>query len=85
MPLDDLPEIKHPFTNYTLADAVKLAVSSAKLFDQRVPATLTEVREYIKQMANRCSHVWLTGAAALDVLDAAIDGKQLSIDNTRFR
>jgi hypothetical protein len=28
-------------------------------------------------MAKRASHLWCTGMAALDVLDAAIDGRDL--------
>lgn len=41
------------------------------------PKNLIEVRETIEDMAKRASHLWCTGMAALDVLDAAIDGRDL--------
>lgn len=84
MDVNNLPLVKHPYTQYTLADAVSLAVENAKTFDRKVPQNLEEVREYIKDMASRSGHNWMTGAAALDVLDAAIDGKNLRED-CRFR
>lgn len=76
--LTNLPEMKHPFTNYTLAEAVDLAINNAKVFGRRIPETLSEVRKYIEEMAVRSGHNWLTGAAALDLLDAAIDNKEIS-------
>ena len=85
MDLQNLPVVNHPFTQYTLADAVNLAVANAKAFDHNVPGTLTEVREYIKGMYARCGHNWLTGAAALDVLDAAIAGTGIDVKTCRYR
>jgi hypothetical protein len=79
MSFDNLPDVQHPFTQYTLRDAVSLAVSNAKTFEHRVPQTLDDVRKYIDDMAKRSGHNWLTGAAALDVLDAAIDGTNLRV------
>lgn len=79
-----LADVRHPYTKYSLSDAVELAVSSAKVFERPIPKTLEQVREHIKGMADRSGHNWLTGAAALDVLDAAIDDKDLSA-GCRFR
>lgn len=79
------PEVKHPFTDYTLAEAVKLAVGHAEAFFHKRPETLVEVRAYIQGMTDRVNHNWLTGAAALDVLDAAIDGVELSGKTCRFQ
>lgn len=73
--------IKHPHTNYSLGEAVALAVNNAKTFGRKVPVSLREVRDYIADMAQRTDHQWLTGYAALDVLDAAIDGKDISKAN----
>lgn len=72
-----LVDVRHPYTRYCLSDAVELAVLSAKAFERPIPKTLEQVREHIKGMADRSGHNWLTGAAALDVLDAAIEGKDL--------
>lgn len=80
MMLKNLPDIKHPFTKYALSDAVELAVSNAEMFKHKVPTTLEEVRSYISDMQSRAGHQWLTGYAALDVLDAAIDGKDINKD-----
>ncbi len=84
MDLQSLPDVRHPYTEYTLADAVKLALSNAQLFEHKVPASLEEVRAYFHEMVARSGHNWLTGAAALDVLDAAIDGKDIA-ENGRYR
>lgn len=83
MNLSNLPDIKHPYTDYSLIEAVNLAVENAKMFDRKVPQSLEAVRDYINDMASRSGHNWMTGAAALDVLDAAIDGKDLR-SNCRF-
>lgn len=80
MAFEVLPDIQHPYSQYTLKDAVHLAVSNAQAFDHPVPATLPEVRDHIKAMAQRSGHNWITGAVALDVLDAAIDNRNLLED-----
>lgn len=78
MCLNDLPDVQHPYVDYSLKNAVSLARTNAQTFERKVPETLEEVREYIDEMAARSGFNWLTGAAALDVLDVAIDGKDLS-------
>jgi hypothetical protein len=55
---------------------VRLAVANRQLQQLAPPASLVEVREVIQDMANR-GGLWMTGMAALDVLDAAIDGRDL--------
>lgn len=75
-----LPVIQHPHTNYSLGDAVALAVNNARTFGRKEPATLLEVRDYILDMERPRDHLtpkWL-GYAALDVLDAAIDGRDIA-------
>lgn len=84
-----LPVIQHPYTDYSLGDAVALAVNNARTFGRKEPVTLLEVRDYILDMQRRTDHQWLTGFevrmypclltyAALDVLDAAIDGRDIA-------
>ena len=73
-----LPKIEHPHTDYSLEEAVQLAVDRRRLCFSSEPANFIEVRETIKEMAERAGFNWLTGAAALDVLDAAIDGIDLN-------
>lgn len=75
--LDALPVIRHPYAEYGLDDAVRLAVDTKRMRMEPEPKTLIEVRETIEDMAKRASHLWCTGMAALDVLDAAIDGRDL--------
>jgi len=83
LPVFDEPykNIKHPFTNYSLGEAIALAINNAKMFGKKSPASLREVRDYIADMMQRVDHQWLTGYAALDLLDAAIDGKDISKDH----
>lgn len=73
--------LKHPFADHSLADAVKIANNIKSLSLQRPVATLAEAREVIREAAKSAGHVWITGSCALDVLDAAIDGKDLSQRN----
>lgn len=72
--------ISHPYTNYSLGEAVALAVNHAKMFGHDSPQTLREVRDYIQGIQDRSDHQWLTGYAALDLLDASIDGRDLKGD-----
>lgn len=76
--LKSLPDVRHPHMIYTLEDAVMLAVENARTFQRPVPSTLSEVRDCIRDMQSRMDHQWLTGYAALDVLDAALDGRNIA-------
>lgn len=71
-------DIKHPFAAYRLSDAVQLANAITKLQNCNPVASLAEAREVTELSASACNHTWLTGASALDVLDAAIDERDLA-------
>lgn len=73
------PEIKHPYAEYKLSDAVLLARHTANLRNCKPVHSLIDAREVIKEASARSQHLWITGNCALDVLDAAIDGKDLSL------
>lgn len=74
------PEVKHPYSPYSLSDAVKLARGIASIREETV-SSLVEARTLIQRSAENSGHNWITGAVALDVLDAAIDGRDLLEDN----
>ncbi|BDT74117.1 hypothetical protein os4_36700 (plasmid) [Comamonadaceae bacterium OS-4] len=74
-------DIKHPFANYKLSDAVLLARHTAHLRNCKPLHSLVDAREVIQTAASSAGHLWITGNCALDVLDAAIDGKDLQIRN----
>ncbi|MDX1366879.1 hypothetical protein [Pseudomonas sp.] len=73
-----LPLVSHPYADYSLQDAVRLADTHRQLILQPPPASLEEARDVVKLMMSTAYHVWITGMAALDVLDAAIDGRDLA-------
>lgn len=75
-----VPDIQHPYTNYSLADAVRMAKNHAKWLGYPPLDTFVKVRDLIQSMMDRVGHTWLTGAAALDVLDAYIDDRDLTQD-----
>jgi hypothetical protein len=76
-------DIQHPYTKYSLGEAVAWAINNAQLFGRTKPSTLIEVRDYCLKIQSRMDHQWLTGYAVLDVLDAAIDGRDLK-SNSRI-
>jgi len=78
--LNSLPAINHPYADYSLVDAARLACGQRKMSLQPGPTTLEGVREVIRDMISRAPFNWITGQAALDVLDAAIDGRDLQKD-----
>lgn len=80
-PLSSLPAIRHPHTEYTLADAVEMVVGNCRLFGRAEPVSLQQVRDELERMHAEVSHTWLTVRAGLDVLDAALDGKDLNVGN----
>ncbi len=55
-----------------LSDAVAIAEGIASVRLEPPPTTLAEAKALIKQNLDRASHVWITGTAALELLDAAI-------------
>lgn len=80
-PLSEIQDVRHPYTDYRLKEAIDLAQQHARTFDNPVPETMEEVRVYIKEMASHAGHIWITGMAALDLLDMAIDGRDLLAGN----
>jgi len=72
------PERQHPKTDFTLSQAVTIAVGNATVAGDKPPTTLAEVRKTLRDMERSMKHVWLTGMAALDLLDAELDGRDLS-------
>lgn len=69
--------VRHPFADYSLSDAVKLANSNRDLNLLPPVGTIAEAREVIQGMNSRAGSTWITGMAALDVLDAAIENRDL--------
>lgn len=70
-------DLTHPYSDYTLKQAVELAQATAKDAKLEDPKSLPQVRRIISDMMKRADHHWITGMVALDVLDAAIDGRDL--------
>lgn len=75
------PERTHPKTDFSLTQAVMIAIGHTTLSGKKEPATLDEVRSTLREMDNAARHTWLTGMAALDLLDAELDGRDLSSDS----
>ena len=73
--------LKHPLEDYCLADAVRLANAEQSICLKPNVTSLIQAREVVKAMFKSMSHTWITGCCALDVLDAAIDGRDLKTDN----
>lgn len=75
------PDIKHPYKEYRLSDAVQLAVSLASLRRQAPVTSLQLAREVVQDELSVAACSWITGYVAMDVLDAAIDGRDLHNDS----
>ena len=71
--------LSHPYTKYSLGEAVALAKGLASIGDKPVES-LAAARTEIERVMQAARHTWLTGFAALDVLNAAIDGRDLLAD-----
>lgn len=74
---EGVEDIDHPFTKFSLADAIYLANDCRELNALDPVSSATEAREVIQGMLDTASGNWLTGKAAMDVLDAAIDKRDL--------
>lgn len=68
----ELPDIRHPYVEYSLSEAVNL-VNNERLF-AGLPkaANLAEVRETLGLMLRSSGFMWITGMAAMDLTDAAL-------------
>lgn len=70
--------IRHPFSEYTLAKAVALARNIASISGESV-TSLVEARAIVDRTNRKGGHNWITGSVALDLFDAAIDGFNITI------
>ncbi|MEX6780477.1 hypothetical protein [Pseudomonas aeruginosa] len=77
--IDLSTNVRHPFADYSLSDAVKLADSNRSLNLLPPVESLAEAREVVQGMSSRAGGTWITGMAALDVLDAAIENRDLRV------
>ncbi len=71
--------ISHPYSEYTAADAINLANGNRSLNILPPVVSLREAREVVKDMLDRAESNWITGLVAMDVLDAAIDNRDLKL------
>ena len=74
-------DLGHPHFNYKLSDAIQLARNVSDLRLQSAPQSLQEVRALVADLVGNSGFNWITGQAALDLLDAAIDGRNLLNDS----
>lgn len=75
--LSGVTNVRHPFADYTLTDAVRLANNNRSLNLLPPVQSLGEAREVVQHMASHAGFTWITGMVALDVLDAAIENRDL--------
>lgn len=71
-----LDDIRHPYSDLNLSDAINVARGIAGLNNEKVQS-LQVARQVISNSEKNCGHVWITGSVCLDLLDAAIDGRNL--------
>ena len=67
--------VRHPFADYSLTDAVRLANNNRNLNLLPPVQTLSETREVVQDMANHAGFTWITGM--VDVLDSVIENRDL--------
>lgn len=65
-------DISHPHYALTLTQVVAIANGIASHREEAPPSTLVEARALIQQASDRTSHLWITGIAALELLDTAV-------------
>lgn len=82
--INELLSLQHPHAQFTVRNAIELAVKASEEEQKPQPRTLRQVRDAIQARCDGLPHIWLTGMAALDVLDAAIDGRDLA-ESSRLR
>lgn len=75
------PDIKHPYKEYRLSDAVQMAVGLASIRRREPVTSLQLAREVVQDELSVCGFSWITGYVAMDILDAAIDGRDLHNDS----
>lgn len=75
--IDPASDINHPTRELSLSQAIKIANGIANLRCEAAPYDLQEARALFADQLKRTDHVWITGLAALDLLDAAIAGRDI--------
>ncbi|EMN3634433.1 hypothetical protein R3Q56_006732 [Pseudomonas aeruginosa] len=70
--VDQLPSISHPTEQFTLLDAVRIAVANRALIGEPAPKDLLEVRHVIEDMRRTAGHAWRTGEVALQIVNNGI-------------
>lgn len=68
-----LPVITHPTEQFSLMDAVRIAVANRALIGEPVPKDLLEVRHVIEDMRRTAGHAWRTGEVALQIVNNGIE------------
>jgi len=69
--------ITHPHAKFSLHEAIRFVTEHQKAFFKPAPTSLEDMRSIVREMASNAG-VWETGMIILDLLDAAIDGVDLT-------
>ncbi|CAB5555912.1 hypothetical protein [Stutzerimonas stutzeri] len=67
-----LPVITHSTEQFSLLDAVRIAVANRALIGEPAPNDLLEVRHVIEDMQRTAGHAWRTGEVALQIVNNGI-------------
>lgn len=68
--ISSLPDLHAPGTALSLKEAVSIVNSHAVLLREELPETVEQARDMIVMLRKNTPHEWLTGDAALAVLNA---------------
>lgn len=80
------PDVKHPYWDYSLSRAMnltrKIATQTGKPVSSLADArAIIEYSKTIPPLTHHCDDHWISKDLALDMFDAAIDGKNLFRDS----
>jgi hypothetical protein len=82
MNLTNLDNIKHPYTELTLYEAIDLVYRNQQLTHTPLSITLIECRSYLSNLLNMYERFHFKEQAALDLFNASIDGIDLLTEST---
>ena len=68
----ELPDVRHPYIEYSLSEAVNLVDNERRYAGLPKAANLGEVRDTLGLMLHTSGFMWITGMAAMDLVDAAL-------------
>tara|TARA_B100001245_G_C22873645_1_gene420110 strand:- start:559 stop:981 length:423 start_codon:yes stop_codon:yes gene_type:complete len=74
--IDELPELKHCYHNYTLQDAVQMVVNNGQLHEKSL-TNIEEVKSHLSESISLCWHVWTTGQIAMELITAYTENKPI--------